>query len=1231
MIKYGLLLKSLSAIAVLAAAIESIGTPAFEAISTTLVVTNPADSGTGTLRQKMLEAQSGDTIIFDPGVFPPANPKIIYAQSPLPTLVRDNQTIDASNAGVILDGSQAPAGTNGFIISAVNCVIRGLTIRNFSSNGIILTLGAANNILGGDRTVGNGPNHEGNTIISNGGSGIDIRGTGTNGNFIQGNYIGVDGSGLWGAGNLYNGIAIWQGASNNTVGGASDGYRNIISGNRQNGIWIAGAGADQNKVLGNYIGTRADGTEPIGNGYSGIALHEGAQFNRIGGTLASERNIISGNHDNGMYISDAGTSNNQVLGNLIGTNSTGAGIIGQGTNGIVIINGATNTIVGDGTPNGRNLISGNTFDGIRIDGITTTNNTVQGNFISTNISGTGALPNGLHGVELTNSTHNNLVGGNRFTGQGNLISGDGNHGVIINFGAHHNQVAGNLIGPDITGMVSLGNHPFGAIDIADEAHHNTIGGVQPGEGNIISGNQTDGIALFDNLGGGTTDNEVIGNIIGLAVDGTTPLPNAHYGIFNVSGTKRTVIMSNTIAYEDYGIWITECAGNTITQNSIYSNTFTGIVIEHTCMSAPQITATTTTTLTGVTSPTARVEFFSSDDAEGRLYEGSVMADASGNFTFAKPTGFTGPNVTATSTDADGNTSAFSKPVHLLWTLLIYLNGDNDLEDALHDTLNNLVAAGSSSRANVLVLIDGYTNTEYYTGTALLDITDGQAISIATQLGPTLTVPSELNMGDGQTLVEFVAWGRVHYPARHTLLSIVDHGGGWAPSLEPGPEIPGALKHHHSWLAGNSGLSWDFTNGYDYLDSNEIRRALAAISVSGTNKLDVVFYDVCLMGMMEVAYQIKDYASYFVSSQNIGWAPVGADGRYVRIVHSIGSATTPRQMAELLVQTYADSMPPNEHPFTVSAVDLQQLPVVTSAINQLGLAISQTLADSTHAETLHSAYASAQKIDYDGDFQIEPATDGFVDLYDFALHAAQQFADAAIISSARAVTTALDTAVVAEKHQSGAPWMAPDRFWDLNNVHGLSIFLPLGEDLELQYVITETSPITPDLVISRNLHLREMYSSDQLQFVGATSWKALIDAYYHVVASPVPTNTTSGPVQGLQNPDVIAPQSLMTIQGKFTAGQSITLTWTAVDTQTGVISATLWHRVPSGSWSHVSSQFGTAGSFTYTLPFACQDTLAVRAVDAAGNIEAFNSGANTTSVSISPCMYFPILAREYRYP
>lgn len=1271
----------------------------------TLVVTSAADNGPGTLRQALTNANIGDTITFSPTVFPAGSPATIFVLSALPSLTLNNLIIDASNAGVILNGVSAPANTPGLVISADGCAIRGLTIQQFSGNGIFVGPGASGNTIGGDRSVGGGPNGQGNRIAANGGRGIEIQGVGANGNFVLGNYIGLDASGQFDQGNTYTGVAIGFGAQNNTIGGALSGYRNVISGNNENGVWIGSSGANQNVVIGNYIGTTADGLGPVGNSFSGVSLQGGAQNNQIGGGAPGEGNLISGNGHNGIYISDTGTNGNMVLGNLIGPDRFGTNYIGQVQNGIVINLGASNNAIGDGTVGGRNLISRNALDGILIADSNTQSNTVQGNYIGSNMDGSAALPNGQHGVEITNGAHNNLVGGNRLSGQGNLLSGNNNHGLVVTRGAHHNTAAGNIVGPDASGSYSLGNHPSGGIDIAEGAYDNIIGGLGAGEGNLISGNQLDGIALFSSVTTQTTDNQVLGNLIGLTLTGTAALPNAGPGVFNVVGAVRTRIEGNTISGNQtqgvrlsgqtamsstvtanrigmdisgsapipngsYGIWITEnshghvlednlvrsngadgikvedlvsgqtpysntigpgnqvalnagygisiqgCGGNAITQNSIYSHTLAGI--QSVCPSAPQLSLVTTATVTGTAMANARIEIFTDDDEEGRVFEGVVFADALGVFTFTQPGGLNGPNVTATSTDANGNTSGFSQPVHVFWTLLLYFNGDNDLDTSFFDTLDHIVAAGPSPRANVLVLIDGYTrtltNTTTYSGTMLYDVTRGQATVLTTTLGTTLTVPGELNLGDPQTLADFITWGRAYHPARYTLLSIVDHGGGWAPSSSS--VITGGLPvRSQDWLAGNSGLSWDFTSDYDHLDIQEIEQVLSTTTTSGANPVDVVFFDVCLMGMIEVAYQIQDYATYFVSSQNIGWAPDGPAGRYVQTIHGLGASMGPREMAGLLVQAYANSMPPNGHPFTIAAVDLTRLLTVTTAVDSLGLAISQTLSLPGQTALLFEVYSVTQKIDYDSDLSIEPTTDSFVDLYDFALRTSQQFTHPVILAASNAVTTALSQALVAEQHRSDTPWFPESQFWDLDNTHGLSIYLPLGEDMEL--VITATSPISPGVVITSIVPLRNLYTSDQLHFVADTRWGGLINAYYEL--SPTLTDTIGGPLTSLLQPDVTPPQTMVTVTGQFSVEQPITITWASTDTQNSVVSATLWHQPPGAGWASTGlTQTGVGGVFAFTLTEPCLNHFAVLAVDEPGNLELPDHLTNTATVFANRC-------------
>ena len=140
------------------------------------VVVSAADRGTGTLRSALLQAAAGDTITFSATAFPPASPVTIWVESALPALNRDGVTIDASNAGVILNGSAAPGGTKGLTVQGDNCTIRGLIIRDFDSDGVYIAAGASGTTVGGDRAVGTGPMGQGNQMVSNGASGIAIVG-----------------------------------------------------------------------------------------------------------------------------------------------------------------------------------------------------------------------------------------------------------------------------------------------------------------------------------------------------------------------------------------------------------------------------------------------------------------------------------------------------------------------------------------------------------------------------------------------------------------------------------------------------------------------------------------------------------------------------------------------------------------------------------------------------------------------------------------------------------------------------------------------------------------------------------------------------------------------------------------------------------------------------------------------------------------------------------------------
>jgi hypothetical protein len=355
------------------------------------VVTNTGDSGAGSLRQAILDANAHlgvDSIIFN---IPGSGPHTIGPSTALPT-ISDSVTIDGSTQPgftgspiIELDGSRAGANADGLRITAGNSVVSGLVINRFSSDGVELG--------------GNGRNT------------------------VQGSYIGTDVTGTVDLGNAFHGLNI--ASSNNMIGGTTSAARNVISGNNNTGIFMS-AGTTGNLVQGNFIGTNAAGTGAIGNG-TGVAT-EGQSGNvsshTIGGTAPGARNIISGN--NGRGISIGGTlSGHLVHGNFVGTDVTGTVAVANVSDGVLINFGSANNTIGGTTAAARNLISGNGGNGVRSDYHP---NTVRGNFIGTQRNGVSPLGNGLNGV-LVNSTVNNTIGGSA-SGAGNTIAFNGGAGVL---------------------------------------------------------------------------------------------------------------------------------------------------------------------------------------------------------------------------------------------------------------------------------------------------------------------------------------------------------------------------------------------------------------------------------------------------------------------------------------------------------------------------------------------------------------------------------------------------------------------------------------------------------------------------------------------------------------------------------------------------------------------------------------------------------------------------------
>lgn len=702
-------------------------------------VTTTADSGSGSLRAAIEAANATpgtDTIAFS---IPGTGLHTIQPGSPLQAItdpvVIDGYTQPGSSPNTLaegdnavlkieLDGSSAGPWVNGLYVTAGNSIIRGLVINRFGNAAIWLQDLGGNTIEGnflgtdvtgtavrgnihavavvlcsGNRVGGQQPSAR--NLIS--GNDVGLIMYSANDNVVEGNFIGTDATGLSALGNTGTGVSDQESAGNH-IGGSAPGAGNLISGNHEGYGIYASSGHGGTVIQGNKIGTDVTGKMKLGNKY-GVVVSEwdlaadvkGAQ---IGGTGLGEGNLISGNDHTGLAL--GGSSRKVVQGNLIGTDVEGSQPLGNGERGIDMAF-TVDCLIGGTIPEARNVISCNGAYGISISGGGAERNVVQGNFIGTDITGTRGLFEQAVGIAIQiQGRANNLIGGVTL-GARNVISGNGG-GVWIS--GSENKVQGNFIGTDVSGTVALGNDYGVYLGSADAT---SIGGVEPGAGNLISGNSGNiGYGAITMNGQGVTGTRVQGNLIGTDITGILPLGNIA-GLRIGSATGSIVGGSepgagNVIAHSGVaGVWVTgdEALRNTIRGNSIFNNGLLGpswlVGIDlgngwgvtlndpldadtgpNNLQNFPTITSASASlggiqiqgSLNSTPNTTFILDFYANRAAhasgygEGETYLGAatVTTDANGDVSFSVtlPTMVpAGQIITATATDPDGNTSEFS--------------------------------------------------------------------------------------------------------------------------------------------------------------------------------------------------------------------------------------------------------------------------------------------------------------------------------------------------------------------------------------------------------------------------------------------------------------------------------------------------------------------------------------------------------------------------------------------
>lgn len=265
-----------------------------------------------------------------------------------------------------------------------------------------------------------------------------------------------------------------------------------------------------------------------------------------------------------------------------------------------------------------------------------------------------------------------------------------------------------------------------------------------------------------------------------------------------------------------------------------------------------------------------------------------------------------------------------------WTVMLYLSGDNDLEKYAYGKLKSIEHSvhGSDVNVNIVAMVDGQTMTRQ----AALDQNGnlmplpGTGIAFRSRIGderssnyiavtPTAGVSpnlGEVDMCDPQTLKGFISWARTNFPASHYALIVFAHGGGWKAW---GPDQTNTGPH------------------YDHMFMGEFSTALA--DVTGDNILDMLAFDSCLMGMIEVASQVESHCHHFVGHEQISWAEMFPYELTLPQLKTHASWTG-RELGTRVVDDYAVKAAAGSTAvgmYTIACVDEGRLPELMTKVSQ----------------------------------------------------------------------------------------------------------------------------------------------------------------------------------------------------------------------------------------------------------------------------------------------------------
>lgn len=283
----------------------------------------------------------------------------------------------------------------------------------------------------------------------------------------------------------------------------------------------------------------------------------------------------------------------------------------------------------------------------------------------------------------------------------------------------------------------------------------------------------------------------------------------------------------------------------------------------------------------------------------------------------------------------------------MWTVMVYIAASNNMESVAYFNMNQMEKVGSSS--NLAIVVQLMTKKASYRYFIKRDSNDNIISS------PPIAVMPHLNTGDPDVLADFIKWGKENYPAKHYSLILWNHGSGWKPK---------------SPLILTKAICFDDVSN-DALDTDEVRKALEKAGL----KFDFLGMDACLMQMVEVATEVKDWAQVVCGSQEDepwdGWPYDAFLGALAQNI-SMDAVT----LGETVVSAYISYYQGSRFPVTLSAISTTSIEQFASAVDALGEKLAsiypssavdsainstQTFSDESYKDIFHFAQLVSQKV------------------------------------------------------------------------------------------------------------------------------------------------------------------------------------------------------------------------------------------------------------------------------